>query len=139
MAGNTQHVKPALAGRCQRTVRFLPCQLLHINGYFEDTLLTSDLGVGPTTELVSALRSRLRVDGVSDPAQAREILRSELVRLVDPTLDRTVHVDRGDVPAVSTSVRSYSSKSLASISESSPLQCSTTSQPAAITSHARCA
>lgn len=67
---------------------------------FEDTLLTSDLGVGPTTELVTALRSRLRVDGVSDPAQAREILRSELVKLVDPTLDRTVHVDRGDVPAV---------------------------------------
>ena len=67
---------------------------------FEDTLLTSDLGVGPTTELVAALRSRLRVDGVSDPAQAREILRSELVALVDPTLDRTVHVDRGDVPAV---------------------------------------
>jgi fused signal recognition particle receptor len=68
---------------------------------FEDTLLTSDLGVGPTTELVTALRNKLRVDGVSDPAQARQILRDELVRLVDPTLDRTVQVDRGDaVPAV---------------------------------------
>ena len=67
---------------------------------FEDTLLTSDLGVGPTTELVTALRSRLRVDGVSDPAQARAILREELVRLVDPTLDRTVQVDRGATPAV---------------------------------------
>ncbi|MFL6025339.1 MAG: signal recognition particle-docking protein FtsY [Friedmanniella sp.] len=68
---------------------------------FEDTLLTSDLGVGPTTELVTALRNKLRVDGVSDPAQARQILRDELVRLVDPTLDRTVRVDRGDaVPAV---------------------------------------
>jgi fused signal recognition particle receptor len=67
---------------------------------FEDTLLTSDLGVGPTTELVEALRSKLRVDGVSDPVRAREILRAELVRLVDPTLDRTVHADRGDTPAV---------------------------------------
>jgi fused signal recognition particle receptor len=68
---------------------------------FEDTLLTSDLGVGPTTELVAALRSKLRVGGVSDPAEARQILRTELVRLVDPTLDRTVHVERGDaVPAV---------------------------------------
>jgi len=67
---------------------------------FEDTLLTSDLGVGPTTELVTALRGKLRVDGVSDPVRAREILREELVRLVDPTLDRTVRVDRGDLPAV---------------------------------------
>jgi fused signal recognition particle receptor len=67
---------------------------------FEDTLLTSDLGVGPTTELVTALRTKLRVDGVSSPVEAREILRTELVRLVDPTLDRTVRVDRGDVPAV---------------------------------------
>ena len=67
---------------------------------FEDTLITSDLGVGPTTELVTALRSRLRVDGVSDPLRARQILRDELVRLVDPTLDRTVHADRGDTPAV---------------------------------------
>ncbi len=67
---------------------------------FEEVLITSDLGVGPTTELVDALRRRLRVDGVSDPARARAILREELVRLVDPTLDRTVHADRGDTPAV---------------------------------------
>jgi fused signal recognition particle receptor len=67
---------------------------------FEETLITSDLGVGPTTELVQALRTRLRVDGVSDPLRARAILREELVRLVDPTLDRTVHADRGDTPAV---------------------------------------
>jgi fused signal recognition particle receptor len=67
---------------------------------FEDVLITSDLGVGPTTELVASLRAQLRVDGVSDPARARQILRTELVRLVDPTLDRTVHADRGDVPAV---------------------------------------
>ncbi len=67
---------------------------------FEDVLITSDLGVGPTTELVAALRSKLRVDGVADPVRAREILRTELIRLVDPTLDRTIHADRSDVPAV---------------------------------------
>jgi fused signal recognition particle receptor len=67
---------------------------------FEDTLITSDLGVGPTTELVAALRSRLRVDGVADPAAARAVLREELVRLVDPTLDRTVHAERTDTPGV---------------------------------------
>ncbi len=67
---------------------------------FEDTLITSDLGVGPTTELVTALRARLRVDGVADPAQARAVLREELLKLVDPTLDRTLHDERTDTPGV---------------------------------------
>ena len=67
---------------------------------FEETLITSDLGVAPTTELVTALRTRLRVEGVSDPAQAKAILRSELIKLVDPTLDRTVHANRLEYPAV---------------------------------------
>jgi fused signal recognition particle receptor len=67
---------------------------------FEEILITSDLGVAPTTELVAALRTRLRVEGVSDPAHARAILRAELIKLVDPTLDRTVHADRLEFPAV---------------------------------------
>jgi fused signal recognition particle receptor len=41
------------------------------------------------------------VDGVKDPQQVRELLRTELVRLVDPTMDRTLAVERpGDRPAV---------------------------------------
>ena len=67
---------------------------------FEETLITSDLGVGPTTELVTVLRSRLRVEGVSDPAQAKAILRAELIKLIDPAMDRTVHADRMEFPAV---------------------------------------
>ena len=67
---------------------------------FEETLITSDLGVAPAAELVAALRTRLRVEGVSDPAQARAVLRSELIKLVDPTLDRTLHADRLEDPAV---------------------------------------
>ena len=67
---------------------------------FEEVLITSDLGVGPTTELVESLRAKLRVEGVADPAQARAILRAELVKLVDPTLDRTLNTERGVVPAV---------------------------------------
>jgi fused signal recognition particle receptor len=67
---------------------------------FEEVLITSDLGVAPTTELVTALRTRLRVEGVSDPAQAKAILRAELIKLIDPTLDRTVHADRLEYPAV---------------------------------------
>ena len=67
---------------------------------FEDTLLTSDLGVGPTTELVEALRTRFRVDGVSDSGEARRVLREELVKLVDPTLDRSLNTTRTETPAV---------------------------------------
>jgi fused signal recognition particle receptor len=67
---------------------------------FEDTLITSDLGVGPTTELVTALRARLRTEGVSDPGLARQVLREELVKLVDPSLDRSIHADRTDTPGV---------------------------------------
>lgn len=68
---------------------------------FEMTLISSDLGVGPTTELTEALRKELAVDGVSDPEQAKRVLRSELVKLVDPTLDRTLNLEKdGDNPAV---------------------------------------
>ena len=68
---------------------------------FEMTLITSDLGVGPTTELTEALRKDLAVDGVSDPEQAKRVLRSELVKLVDPTLDRSLNLEKdGDNPAV---------------------------------------
>jgi fused signal recognition particle receptor len=67
----------------------------------EETLLAADLGVGPTQELVAALQRRTRVEGVSDVAGARALLRQELLALVDPTLDRSVatHV-ADDRPAV---------------------------------------
>ena len=67
---------------------------------FEDVLITSDLGVGPTTELVDRLRTRFRVEGVAQPGQARTILREELLALVDPTMDRTLATTRTDTPAV---------------------------------------
>nr|WP_198423653.1 signal recognition particle-docking protein FtsY [Microlunatus antarcticus] len=67
---------------------------------FEDVLITSDLGVGPTTELVERLRTRFRVEGVAQPGQARTILREELLALVDPTMDRSIATTRTEVPAV---------------------------------------
>lgn len=68
---------------------------------FETTLITSDLGVGPSTELVETLRKRLSIDGVEDPAQAKEALREELVKLVDPSLDRSLNLDHEEgKPAV---------------------------------------
>jgi fused signal recognition particle receptor len=62
----------------------------------EETLLTADLGVAPTQELVERLRTRVRVEGASDPAKVRTMLREELIALVDPTMDRRVRAERVD-------------------------------------------
>lgn len=59
----------------------------------EDTLLTADIGVAPTQELVERLRTRLRVEWEGDP---RTVLREELVALVDPDLDRRLRVSGED-------------------------------------------
>jgi fused signal recognition particle receptor len=66
----------------------------------EDTLLTADIGVGPTQQLVERLRTRIRVEGAS-AASAREVLREELLALVDPSMDRRLAVSRAaGVPSV---------------------------------------
>ncbi len=67
----------------------------------EDTLLLADLGVPGTTELVERLRTRVRVEGISDPEQMQQVLREELLISVDPDMDRSLFTERiGDVPAV---------------------------------------
>ncbi len=60
----------------------------------EDTLLTADVGVAPTQELVERLRTRLRVEGGGEGARA--VLREELVALVDSGLDRRLQVSGAD-------------------------------------------
>jgi fused signal recognition particle receptor len=60
----------------------------------EATLLTADLGVAPTQELVERLRTRVRVEGIDGTDQARALLREELVALVDPSLDRSLATER---------------------------------------------
>jgi fused signal recognition particle receptor len=62
----------------------------------EDTLIGSDLGVEATTELVESLRSRVKVEGTTDEATVRGWLREDLLRLVDPTLDRSLADSRLD-------------------------------------------
>jgi fused signal recognition particle receptor len=62
----------------------------------EDTLLTSDLGVEATTELVDSLRTRVKVEGATDEATVREWLRADLLTLVDPSMDREVASSRVD-------------------------------------------
>lgn len=61
----------------------------------EDTLLTADIGVGPTQQLVERLRTRLRVEGGTAP-DVRTVLREELMALVDPEMDRRVQVSGDD-------------------------------------------
>jgi fused signal recognition particle receptor len=61
----------------------------------EDTLLTADIGVAPTQQLVDRLRTRLRVEG-NTATDAREVLREELIALVDPDMDRRLRVSGDD-------------------------------------------
>ena len=62
----------------------------------EEVLLTSDLGIGPTQELVEAPRTRTRVLGTRTPDELRDLLKEELLKLIDPNLDRTVRSLRPD-------------------------------------------
>ena len=67
----------------------------------EETLLTADLGVAATTELLERLRARVLAESPSSPEQVRALLREELIALVDPTMDRTLRTAReADGPAV---------------------------------------
>ncbi|HEX6056594.1 MAG TPA: signal recognition particle-docking protein FtsY [Intrasporangium sp.] len=67
----------------------------------EDTLIGADLGVEATEELVASLRTQVKVDGTTDEATAREWLREDLLRLVQPDMDRRIASSRVGVrPAV---------------------------------------
>ncbi len=66
----------------------------------EETLLTADMGVTPTTELVEALKTRVRVLGARTPEQARSLLRDELLAQVGTTTDRSVATSHDGRPAV---------------------------------------
>ncbi|GGO93799.1 signal recognition particle-docking protein FtsY [Wenjunlia tyrosinilytica] len=57
----------------------------------EDTLLTADVGVAPTQELVERLRTRVKVLGTRTPAELRGLLREELVHLIGTDADRSLH------------------------------------------------
>ncbi|MFJ8254828.1 signal recognition particle-docking protein FtsY [Streptomyces sp. NPDC094466] len=61
----------------------------------EDTLLTADVGVAPTQELVERLRERVRVLGTRNPEELRTLLREELITLLGPDFDRDVRTEGG--------------------------------------------
>jgi fused signal recognition particle receptor len=67
----------------------------------EDTLLTADVGVAPTQELVERLRERVRVLGTRTPDELRGLLREELLHLLGTDFDRAVKTESGlDTPGV---------------------------------------
>ncbi|MEV0012144.1 signal recognition particle-docking protein FtsY [Streptomyces sp. NPDC051840] len=67
----------------------------------EDTLLTADVGVAPTQELVERLRERVRVLGTRTPDELRTLLREELIALLGPDFDRAVKTEGGaETPGV---------------------------------------
>ena len=61
----------------------------------EDLLLSADVGVVPTQQVVDNLRTRLRVGG-AEAGDPRSVLRDELITLVDPTMDRRLQVSGAD-------------------------------------------
>jgi fused signal recognition particle receptor len=62
----------------------------------EETLLSADIGVGPTQELMEKLRTAARVEGARTPEAARQLLRTELLALIGTDVDRSLHAVRGD-------------------------------------------
>ncbi|MEV6812408.1 signal recognition particle-docking protein FtsY [Micromonospora sp. NPDC051296] len=67
----------------------------------EDSLITADVGVDATREIVDRLRERTRVLGTRTVAELRALLAAELVNALDPALDRSLHTaPKEGVPAV---------------------------------------
>lgn len=69
----------------------------------EEILLTADLGIGPTTELMQRLKTQVKVAGSGDPGAVRAFVREQLLALVGPELDRTLYTQRdplANTPAV---------------------------------------
>ena len=68
----------------------------------EDLLLTADVGVSASNELVDSLKTKAMVLGTRSAADARAFLREGLLELVDPDLDRSLATQRppGEGPAI---------------------------------------
>ena len=63
----------------------------------EDSLISADLGVGVSGEVVQGLRDAMRVEPSASPAA---LLRTQLLALVDPDADRSLKVAQPDRPSV---------------------------------------
>ncbi|GAA1682450.1 signal recognition particle-docking protein FtsY [Fodinicola feengrottensis] len=67
----------------------------------EESLLTADVGVKPTGEIVERLRERTRVLGTREVGELRALLAEELVAAIGKDTDRTLHTTpHDDRPAI---------------------------------------
>ena len=67
----------------------------------EDSLITADVGIDATREIVDRLRERTRVLGTRTGEELRALLAAELVNALDPSLDRSLRTaPKEGVPAV---------------------------------------
>ncbi|MEH0825346.1 MULTISPECIES: signal recognition particle-docking protein FtsY [unclassified Micromonospora] len=67
----------------------------------EDALITADVGIDATREIVDRLRERTRVLGTRSATELRALLAAELVNALDPSLDRSLRTTgKEGVPAV---------------------------------------
>jgi fused signal recognition particle receptor len=67
----------------------------------EDTLLAADLGVGPARQLMTELRTQVKVEGASGGDSVRTLLRADLIEAIGADIDRSLHLGpHGDRPAV---------------------------------------
>lgn len=66
----------------------------------EAALLSADLGVPATTELINKLKIRVSAEGTTTPERAKVILREELVNLINPNMNRSMSASADERPAV---------------------------------------
>ncbi|SBT53155.1 signal recognition particle-docking protein FtsY [Micromonospora auratinigra] len=67
----------------------------------EDSLITADVGLDATREIVDRLRERTRVLGTRSAGELRTLLATELVTALEPELDRSLRTaPKEGVPAV---------------------------------------
>ena len=66
----------------------------------EATLLSADLGVAASSELIGNLKMRIAASNDSSPEAMKAALTQELTALIDPSMDRSLAHNKGDRPAV---------------------------------------
>lgn len=59
----------------------------------EDSLITADVGIDATREIVDRLRERVRVLGTRTVTEVRALLAEELVNALDPGMDRSLKTE----------------------------------------------
>jgi len=60
----------------------------------EEILITADVGVSPSRQIVDDLKTKVKVEGAKDARQVREMLRSELLKQVETPASRELKTQR---------------------------------------------